>query len=168
MILNITCLDCGPLPTINYGTAYGNGTTTVGMNVTVNCSEGYNASSDTILCQSNGTWSSVKCIPEGNVQLTHLNKHFQQCINTRMSLSWSITPNNIIYVRSWYYAFRLLSNKHLQARCRIFIFASNCNFVFSIIVKHEHAQLLYYLLVFIWICIQKLCLSKGMNVLIMI
>lgn len=76
MIMYIICLDCGPLPTILYGTTYGNGTTTVGMNVTVNCSEGYNASSDTILCQPNGTWSSVICIPEGNVPLKHLNKYF--------------------------------------------------------------------------------------------
>lgn len=97
--------DCGHLPNISYGAAYGNGTTTVGVNATVNCSLGYNASSPIVTCQHNGSWSSVSCIPQGKlyiqqalpshyVQSCHINQRTNKTSCHKVHVSINALTNN--------------------------------------------------------------------------
>ncbi|XP_060573656.1 sushi, von Willebrand factor type A, EGF and pentraxin domain-containing protein 1-like [Ruditapes philippinarum] len=55
--------DCGPLPTINNGTATldDSGTSTFGATASINCMGGYETISASISCNQNGEWTNATC-----------------------------------------------------------------------------------------------------------
>jgi hypothetical protein len=59
-------LDCGTLNTISNGTLQlDSNITTYGATATVNCSIGYHATVESVLCNSSGLWGDAHCKIKG-------------------------------------------------------------------------------------------------------
>ena len=105
--------DCGPTDTIDNGTITLNslGTTTYLSTASVSCDEGFDASTSSITCQSDGSWQNTSCNIKSKYTCAFIpsktrkrNLHFVHCftlykdINTIQSLAINIyICNSSIY-----------------------------------------------------------------------
>lgn len=67
---------CQSLPVINNGAVTAVGNTTVGAYATVTCDNGYEPSTQKVMCKMSGTWETASCKPKGKITL------FMRCFST--------------------------------------------------------------------------------------